>query len=142
MKKWEETLSRNGHRITQPRKAVMAVLTATEVPLSAQEILELGQARHAGLGLVTVYRTLELFEELGLACRVHLPGGCHGFLGASPGHHHQLVCRRCGRAVEFRGYDDLDEVIAQLEAQTGYAIGEHLLQLLGLCPECQRKDAE
>lgn len=142
MENWSQTLSKDGYRITEPRKAVMAVLMASGVPLSAQEILERGQAKHATLGLVTVYRTLELFEELGLACRVHLPEGCHGFLGTSPGHHHQLVCRRCGRTVEFRGQDDLDEIIAQLEARTGYEIGEHLLQLLGLCPECQEADAE
>ena len=141
MDNFVETLSRSGHRVTRPRKAVATVLAETDVPLSASEILALGQAVHTGLGLVTVYRTLELYEGLGLVCRVHLRQGCHGYLATTPDHRHMLLCQRCGRFVEFSGRDALDELVASLERSTGYRVHDHLLQLVGLCPACRETDA-
>ncbi|MFP4395527.1 MAG: Fur family transcriptional regulator [Anaerolineales bacterium] len=137
MASWEETLSQAGHRITAPRRAVMEVLMATQAPLSPQEICTRGQAHHGSLGLVTVYRTLELFERFDLARRVHLREGCHGYIATSPGHRHTILCRACGRSVEFVGQDDLDDLIARVEARTGYEVRDHLLQLFGLCPDCR-----
>ncbi len=135
--KWEGLLSQTGCRITEPRRAVMQVLEAAERPLSPQEILERGQAHHPQLGLVTVYRALELFESLELVRLVHREGGCHGYLLSAPGHRHVVMCDNCGRAVEFPGQDDLTELIARVETRTGYTVAEHLLQLFGLCPACQ-----
>ncbi|MFP4344578.1 MAG: Fur family transcriptional regulator [Anaerolineales bacterium] len=134
---WEEVLSAAGYRITEPRRVVVEVLDAALRPLSPQEIYERGQVLHPRLGLVTVYRTLELFEPLGLVRRVHREDGCHGYLLSKPGHRHVLMCERCGRAVEFAGADDLKALIARVEARTGYAVAEHLLQLFGLCPGCR-----
>ena len=137
MASWEETLSQAGHRITVPRRAVMEVLMAAQAPLSPQEICVRGQAYHDSLGLVTVYRTLELFERFNLARRVHLREGCHGYLATSPGHRHTILCRACGRSMEFVGQDDLVDLIARVEERTGYEVRDHLLQLFGLCPECR-----
>ena len=138
MEAWTERLSSAGHRITEPRQAVMRVLRQTERPLNPQEILERGTAWHANLGLVTVYRTLELFEQLGLVRRVHRGAGCHGYLPISPGHRHVLICQACGRAVEFVGSDDLAALIDQVEAETDFKVTDHLLQLFGRCPDCRK----
>ncbi|MBN1922353.1 MAG: transcriptional repressor [Anaerolineae bacterium] len=139
MSAWEELLAQAGHRVTEPRRLVMQLLLASETPLSPQTLFESARVQHHNLGLVTIYRTLELFESLGLVCRVHLKDGCHGYLAVSPGHHHFVICERCGGSVEFPGGDDLRALIADIEARTGYRIEEHLLQLLGLCPNCQGK---
>ena len=120
----------------------MQVLVQNDVPLSPQEILEHGQAHHPRLGLVTVYRTLELFEQFGLACRVHLAEGCHGYVLRQPGHRHILLCQHCGQSVEFSGHDDLDALAARVADQTGYHIDEHWLQLFGICPACQSIERE
>lgn len=140
MQGWEERLSEAGYRITEPRQAVMTVLQQTECPLNPQEIFDRGTDLHAKLGLVTVYRTLELFEQFDLVRRVHRGEGCHGYLPISPGHRHVLVCRVCGRAVEFVGSDDLDTLIARVEARTDFQVVDHLLQLFGRCPECQEEN--
>lgn len=134
---WEEVLSAANHRITAPRRVVMAVLDAALRPLSPQEIYERGQELHPRLGLVTVYRAVELFESLDLVRRVHREDGCHGYLLSKPGHRHVLMCESCGRAVEFAGEDDLEALIERVESRTGYAVAEHLLQLSGLCPGCR-----
>ena len=117
----------------------MEILAHTETPLSPQEIFEQGKGVYLRLGLVTVYRTLELFEAFDLVRRVHREDGCHGYLLASPGHRHVVICQGCGRAVEFAGQDDLEALVAQVEAKTGYRVESHLLQLFGCCPDCQKK---
>jgi Fur family ferric uptake transcriptional regulator len=139
MTEWEQCLAEAECRITSSRRAVMEVLQATREPLSPQEIQEKARAIHHPLGLVTVYRTLDLFAELGLVRRVHHSDGCHGYLPATAGHYHALICRGCSHSVEFPGEDDLQSLIVHIEAQTGYRVEEHLLQLSGLCSGCQRE---
>lgn len=140
MTELEQRLADAGCRITAPRRAVMRVLLESSISLSPQEVLEQGRRVHQKLGLVTVYRTLNLLAELELVRRVHREDGCHGYLLASPGHRHALICRGCSRAVEFPGEDDIHALIGRVEAETGYRVDEHLLQLFGLCPECQETE--
>ena len=140
MMEWEQRLADSGRRITAPRRAVIQVLMDADAPLSPQEVLKLAQAVHRSLGLVTVYRTLNLLAELDLVRRAHREDGCHGYLLASPGHRHALICQACGRAVEFRGEDDIHTLVERVEAGTGYRVNDHLLQLFGLCPDCQETE--
>ena len=140
MTEWEQRLAGAGCRITAPRRAVMAVLMNANAPLLPKEILEQAQTVHRKLGLVTVYRTLNLLSELSLVRRVHREDGCHGYVPASAGHRHALICRNCDRAVEFTGHNDLHALIERVEAMTGYRVDDHLLQLLGLCPHCQERE--
>ncbi len=135
---WEERLSRAGWRITTPRRVVMQVLQRAGRPLSPQEIYMRGRRIHRSLGLVSVYRSLEVLERVGLVRRVHQEDRCDGYILASPGHHHILLCRRCGRTVEFPGAEDLSGLIAQVEQRTGFQVEDHLLELIGLCSPCQR----
>jgi Fe2+ or Zn2+ uptake regulation protein len=134
-------LNQQGLRLTQPRRAVLSVLEDAAVPLSPQTIHEHASAAQQKIGLVTVYRTLDLLTELDLVRRVHGQDGCHGYVLASPGHHHVLVCQHCGIAVEFSGSDDLEALLDRIQDETGFIIDGHLLQLHGLCPACQ-KEAE
>jgi Fe2+ or Zn2+ uptake regulation protein len=136
---WEHCLADAGCRITAPRRAVMQVLQQAPAPLLPQEILELGQQIHQNLGLVTVYRTLALLAELNLVRRVHGDNGCHGYVLASPGHRHALICQSCNRAVEFPGEDDIHALIDRVEAETSFQVDDHLLQLFGLCPACKER---
>jgi len=134
---WEACLAETGCRITVSRRAVAQVLLDASAPLSPQEMFELGTLIHPKLGLVTVYRTLALLESLGLVRRIHRDDGCHAYLSSSPGHRHALVCRICGRAVEFPGGDDMEALARRVETTTGFQVDDHLLQLVGLCPDCQ-----
>lgn len=139
MTAWEECLIRKGYRITNPRRAVIEILQHTTTPLAPQELLEQARVVHPPLGLVTVYRMLNLLVDMKLVRRVHHEGGCHGYLPASPGHHHAVICQHCGKAAEFAGDDDLGELITRVQAWTGYQIDDHLLQLSGICPTCQKQ---
>ena len=137
MTNWEKCLAEAGCRVTASRRAVAQVLLDTSSPLSPQKMFERGTLIHPKLGLVTVYRTLALLESLGLVRRIHRDNGCHAYLPSSPGHRHALICRSCGKAVEFPGGDDLKALARRVEATTGFQVDDHLLQLAGLCPGCQ-----
>ncbi|MCW5876907.1 MAG: transcriptional repressor [Anaerolineales bacterium] len=133
---WLKYLQQRGYRLTGSRRAVVDALAEAERSLTAADLYEIGRAKHKGLGLVSVYRTLEKLEELGLVQRVHGPGGCHAYISAQDGHNHMLVCENCGRVEMFEG-DDLKDFTRGLEKQSGFRIHEHWLQFFGLCADCQ-----
>lgn len=130
-----------GHKLTQPRTAILRVLLAAEHPLSPAEIQGRGQAFCAELGLVTVYRTLELLVQSELARPVHLADGCHGYALATPGHTHHLVCERCHAVVEITGCD-LGAYLDRVAAFTGYTVTGHWLEIAGVCADCQRQERD
>jgi Fur family ferric uptake transcriptional regulator len=131
-----QQLSQAGYRITQPRLAVIRALLEDDGHLSPAEVRERACAYHPRVGLVTVYRTLDLLGQMGFVRRIHAEDGCHGYAAASHGHRHHLVCRRCGATVEFEGCD-LSPFLERVSRETGYAIEEHLLELVGVCATCQ-----
>jgi Fur family transcriptional regulator, ferric uptake regulator len=135
---WLQCLQDNGYRLTAPRQAVVEAITTHQRVLNPQEVFELARENHPRLGLVTVYRTIEKLEELGLLQRVHQPSGCQGFVAAFNGHQHLLICQRCG-LVEYFGGDQetLDRLVIDVEEKSGYYVREHWLQLFGLCTECK-----
>ena len=136
---WQEKLNQEGLRVTHPRRVVISVLEQSGTPLSPQAIHRRSLEAKEEIGLVSVYRTLDLLTELGLVRRVHGQNECQCYVLASPGHYHHLVCQHCGSAVEFSGMEDLSSLLAPIELETGFTINEHLLQFSGVCPECQRR---
>ncbi|MBP7694021.1 MAG: transcriptional repressor [Anaerolineales bacterium] len=133
---WLDQLHANGYRVTAPRRAVVEIMATHQRALNPYQVFDLARRRYPALGLVTVYRTLEKLEALGLIERVHQPHGCHAYLPAAIGHQHLLLCAGCGQAEYFSG-DDLETLIAGIAARTGFHINEHWLQLFGMCRACQ-----
>jgi Fe2+ or Zn2+ uptake regulation protein len=136
VKEIAQVLRQAGYRLTQPRLAVLQVLQEHNGYLSPAEIYERGRALYPSLGLVTVYRTLEMLDELGLARRVHGRGKCHGYARANSVSGHYLVCHRCSQVVEFP-CEGMEGIIEAVRQQSGFTVEEHLLELGGLCPACQ-----
>ena len=135
-----ESLREAGHRITQPRRAVIRALLEDEGFSSPSEIRERARQHYPGTGHVTVYRTLDLLAQFGYVRRIHTESGCHGHASVGLGHRHHLICRKCGSTVEFEGCD-LSTFFSQVSGETGYLVEEHLLELIGLCPKCQAEAA-
>jgi Fe2+ or Zn2+ uptake regulation protein len=132
-----QQLSQVGYRITQPRRAVVRALLADSGYASPAEIHVRARSHCPTVGLVTVYRTLDLLAEMGFVRRIHAEDGCHSYATTNHGHRHHLVCRQCGTAVEFEGCD-LSPFLSSLSQTTGYVIEDHLLELTGLCATCQK----
>jgi Fe2+ or Zn2+ uptake regulation protein len=133
---WLELLRSHGARLTGARRAVVQVMAESQRALTPVEVFDQARQRYPDLGLVSVYRTLERLERLGLVQRVHHSRGCQAFLTAGRGHQHLALCSQCGRAILFEG-DDLSGLFEKVTRQTGFDIQEHWLQLYGLCADCR-----
>jgi Fe2+ or Zn2+ uptake regulation protein len=128
----------SGLRLTRPRRAVMGLLAASDKPLTPLQVYATLRRTAPRTGVASVYRTLQALEELGLAERVHQPGGCQAYLPARGGHRHLILCRSCGKSRDFGG-DRLGGLMAKVGRDLGYRIENHFLQLEGVCPDCQRR---
>jgi Fur family ferric uptake transcriptional regulator len=133
---WLKRLQENGQRLTLARRAVVETVAASPRALTPLQIFDAARRRYRRLGLVSVYRTLELLEAMRLVRRVHQLDGCQGFVAASTAHEHLLVCQNCGRVVTFAG-DDLQNLMASVSRKSGFRIQGHWLQFFGLCSNCQ-----
>ena len=137
---WLDRLQSSGYRLTGSLRAVVQVVAEHPYALDPTQIFIFARQAAPHLGLVTVYRTLEKLEEIGLVQRVHQPDGCHAYVAAAGGHQHLLICRRCSRAEYFSG-DDLSSLFVKVGRERGFLIQDHWLQLYGLCSRCQAEGA-
>ena len=94
-------LDRAGYRLTEPRRSLAALIADHDGHFTAAELVAEARSRRLGVGRATVFRTLEVLEELGAIERLDLPSGEHAYVGCEPIHHHHVVCSRCGRTVEI-----------------------------------------
>lgn len=131
-----------GHRTTLPRSAIIELLARQDCVLTADEIsqrLQQGDGERR-VGIATVYRTLELLEELELLQRLDIGDGLARFEPALPGgehHHHHFVCTHCGRVTPFEDAG-VERAIEDLADRFGEPVCEHDVILRGrACSACQ-----
>lgn len=132
-------LERAGYRLTGPRRAVAELIAERQGHFTAADLVDQARHRKLRIGRATVFRALDLFEELRLLERLDLPSGDHAYIACEPAHHHHVVCSRCGRTIEV-GDCGMRAVAAEVARRTGYQIDAHRLELYGLCPACQAVD--
>lgn len=137
---WIKILRCNGCRITAPRRVILEVISTSHRALQPGEVYELCRQKSSRIGLVTVYRTLDQLETLGLIQRIHREDGCHMLMPAPAGHEHYLVCTGCGLTILFKG-DELEGLFSRVEEGTGFQVREHWLQLFGTCPQCRENES-
>jgi len=129
-------LRQNGYRLTPQRHAILRAIAGSHDHMTPAEICERVRKENPKVGLVTVYRVINLLTELKLVCRVNLRGNSQSYLMRRPlEHHHHLVCSQCGRVVDFTDCD-LSYLEQRLSRETGFKIEGHLLEIYGRCPEC------
>ena len=128
-------IDRGGHRVTEPRRAVAALIAGRDGHFTAADLVADARRRRLAIGRATIFRALDLLLELGAVERLDLPSGEHAYVGCLPQHHHHVVCSRCGRTAEI---DDagLRAFVADVAGRTGYEIDAHRLELFGVCPAC------
>jgi len=122
--------------LTPQRMMVVEALHGADKHVSAEEIYAQVKARYPYANISTVYRTLDLLKELGLVTEIALGDGCVRFHPAEKGHHHHLVCQKCGKMIDLP-----ESALAQLEAAlySMYQFKADLkhMAVFGLCSQCQ-----
>jgi Fur family ferric uptake transcriptional regulator len=129
-----DTLSQRGYRITPQREMVVEAICG-EQHTTAEQIFANVQLRTKAVNIATVYRTLELLVEEGLATRADLGGDRIVYATVHHGPHIHLVCRTCGEVldVELEAFQSLFE---DLQDQFGFTCGSQHLAVHGLCENC------
>lgn len=132
-----EALTRQGYRLGGARAAVIAALSERGCAASAAELHDAARADGADLGLASVYRTLELLEELGVAKRVELGerGARFEAIGPSGDHHHHMVCEECGAVEPFED-GDLERALTTAAERRGFTPLAHEVVFQGRCRSC------
>ena len=134
------TLRRHNYRVTPQRRAVVRTIIASPDHLTPAAIHARVQRGYPAIGLATVYRTLAMLASLNLICQLHTEDNCPSYTAGTPKHHHHVICARCGRVVNFTGYN-IAPLEQRLSLETGFRIARHTLEFTGLCPACQQQPA-
>ncbi len=128
-------LAKHGYKITSARKQVYAVLSSATQPLSNGEVI----SSVKNIDKVSVYRTLELYESMGIAHRTW-----NGFKSKvelsdpfSP-HHHHFTCASCGTVISFKN-KEIEHALKNLEQTMKISVHYHLVELGGQCDNCKNK---
>jgi len=129
------TLRNLGYRITPQREMIVEALAHSPHHVTAEEIYAQVHERAHAVNIATIYRTLDLLVDLGLASRAGLQDGRVVYAAANHGPHLHLVCRACGNAI-----DASQEMLASLEGQIrqeyGFSADLQHLTIAGLCSSC------
>ena len=123
-------------RNTKQREEVWGALERTPSFVSAQELHQSLCAAGSGIGLATVYRTLNALAQEGSADALTLEGE-NLFRACSPGHHHHVICRDCGvtREIEAKAVEAWARDVA---AEHGFHDPQHIVDIYGTCTDCYR----
>ncbi|GMQ92781.1 MAG: hypothetical protein BMS9Abin12_0258 [Acidimicrobiia bacterium] len=134
-------LAENSIRYTAGRRTVVTAVQMASGPRSAAE---LASDATGGLPVSSLYRTLSIFEETGILKRNHGPDGIARYELAEwlTGHHHHVVCVACGSIedidVSDKAEHELHSIALSLGSQAGYRVIDHVLEVEGVCPNCDR----
>jgi len=133
-----DELKKAGLKVTLPRVKILAILqNPANQHVSAEEVYKILLEQHEEIGLATVYRVLNQFDDAGIITRHHFEGGKSVFELTQKKHHDHLVCLKCGKVVEFE-----DDVIENRQSDIAKAhdikLTNHSLYLYG---ECNDSDA-
>lgn len=136
---FERYLRTKNLKMTSPREKVLEAFLKTEGHLSAEDILAAAKEIDPGIGQATVFRTLKLLADAGLArdaCQDEGPRRYeHAYLHA---HHDHLLCVKCGKVIEF--YDPaIERAQDKIFRRYGFKAIGHMMELKGLCADCSRE---
>lgn len=134
-----QELQKRHIRLTPQREAVLLVLyREKDEHLTSYELFEKAKKIYPELGLATVYRTLELFQEVGLLREVQFDKGLtqYELRDSQDGHHHHLVCKHCGYPQEIDGIFP-EKLLELITEETGFMITDYCCQFYGYCEKCR-----
>jgi Fur family ferric uptake transcriptional regulator len=131
---WQAELRARGYRLTPQRQLVLEAVTELGHATPEDIVAKVRQVA-SGINISTVYRTLELLEELGLVNHAHLGHGAPTYHAASEHAHVHLVCARCDRVEEVPA-EVLADVAQQLRVERGFEVDLCHVALSGVCRKC------
>jgi len=144
---WCRRFLGTGFRWTQSREWVLDIFRKSEGHLTAEDVFFRVKNVYPGIGMATVYRTLELLYQQGLLNRFQFGDGKARYEwigeGSKKGHHHHLICTSCGRIIDYTDFIERErKLIKDLETalseKHNFDIVSHQVHFYGLCEKCSK----
>lgn len=132
-----EKLRKLGYRMTPQRAVVLSAIENSQDHVTAEEIYAQVAGKCPRLNISTVYRTLELLKKVGLLYEINLGEGRVGYHPEDKGHHHHLICRKCGAIIDVSESVMFPIEAILLQAFNFKADLKHKA-IFGLCGNCQK----
>jgi len=137
-KAFNDFAASRGLRSTRQRDIILDIFLSTHQHISVEELYLKVKSSNPGVGQATVYRTLKLFAEAGLAREILLNDGQTRYEHVVAGEHHDhLVCTGCNSIVEFED-ETIEKLQDEIATRHGFLIKNHKLEIYGLCAACRR----
>ena len=137
-KVFQAYIASKGLKSTRQRDIILDAFLSSDRHISIEELYLKLRPKHPTIGYATVYRTLKLFAESGIARETHFGDGQTRYEHLLAGEHHDhLVCTRCHSIVEFEN-EAIEQLQAQVAEQHGFFIETHKLELYGICASCRK----
>jgi Fur family ferric uptake transcriptional regulator len=132
-------IASRGLKATRQREVIVDAFFAQAGHLSVDELLHKAKERDPTIGAATVYRTMKILTDAGLASARHFEGGQTRYEAALDRHHHDhLICTSCGNIIEFEN-ERIEELQDRVAAEHGFTVTHHKLELYGLCKACKER---
>lgn len=135
----KQLLSSGGYHLTKPRELVFNILYESG-PLSMSELIT---ATKGKVDRVSVYRTIDVFEKLGLANRIYL-GWKHKIELSDDfvHHHHHLTCLKCGKTIDIEDEEHILEFMESLSKKHSFELKRHQFEIDGYCSDCREESPQ
>jgi Fur family ferric uptake transcriptional regulator len=123
-------------RLSHPRLMIYRELSDSKSPLSPQELYQCLLKKQRKIGLTSIYRSLDLFESLGIVFKIINGSSIKYRLCEIEDHHHHIICKACGNVVEL-DFCDISDWSRKVTESTGYQVIDHQLNFYGFCKTCK-----
>lgn len=139
VRQFEGFLRQKGLKQTRQRQSILETFLATDEHLTAEDLYLRVQEAQPGVGFATVYRTLHLIVESGIAREREFRAGrkYYEHVYGEQEHHHHLICTECGKIVEFICPDIVERAQEETARQYGFVLQGHTHELFGICSDCR-----
>lgn len=131
--KLTDVLKQNGYSLTKPRQTLFSALQSGKPRTMRELTLDLSSV----MDRASIYRTISLFEELGIVVRVQQGWKYKIELSDkfSP-HHHHISCTKCGKTLSFNEPNGIEDILNDIASQSNFIHKNHSLEIYGICQEC------
>ena len=131
----KQHLTKHSLKLTRQREFILGTFLKME-HVTAEQMYHLLAKKDPHIGLATIYRTLKLLCDTGLAQERHFGSQTQFDNVSHKGHHDHLICTSCGAIVEFQNCQ-IEQLQEEVANRNGFTIKTHKLELYGLCSKCQ-----
>ena len=135
----KKIFEKNGHKFTKQRQIIFnALKNSNSTHLTPEELFSIVHQENKQVGIATVYRTLNIFEDLGIVNKQEFTDSINTYelISQDDEHHDHLICKNCGRIVEEKILDNND-LSKLLKDKYNFQLDYYSLRIYGFCSECK-----